>query len=88
MTTLTITPRGTSRIHTIDVPSDHAVAIADEDSGMVDAVAAGANVLIRFGSPDVDARGFVVIHDGDHCTLKLETPAYAHAFTDRPVDDY
>lgn len=88
MTTLTLTPRGGSRVHTIDVPSDHAIAIAAEDHGIVDAVAVGANVVIRFGSPDADARDFVVIHEGAHRTVEIETPAYARAFTDRPLDDY
>jgi hypothetical protein len=88
MTTLTITRSGSARVHTIVVPSEHAVPIATEDSGTVDAVAAGANVVIRFGSPDADARGFVVIHDGDHRKVSIENPAYARAFTDRPLDDY
>lgn len=87
MTKLTITRYGTARVHTIDVPSEHAVPIATEDSGTVDAVATGANVLIRFGSPDADAGDFVVIHDGDHRTVAIETPAYARAFADRPLDD-
>jgi hypothetical protein len=87
MTTLTITPHGSTRVHTIEVPSDHAVPIGDEDAGVVDAVALGANVVIRFGSPDADARDYVVVHDGDHRTVDIEPPAYARAFDDRPLDD-
>ena len=87
MTTLTITRSGSLRAHTMIVPSDHAVRIATEDSGTVDAVAAGANVVIRFGSPGADARDFIVVHDGDHQTVEIENPAYAWAFTDRPLDD-
>lgn len=86
MTTLTITRSGSARV--LIVPSEHAVPIATEDSGTVDAAAAGTNVVIRFGSPDAGARDSVVIHDGDHRKVWIENPAYARAFADRPLDDY
>jgi hypothetical protein len=87
MTTLTITPRGGANIRKIDVPSGDAVLVAPNGSGTVDMAASGANVLIRFGSPEADARDFIVVHDGDHRTVKLVAPAYARAFRDRPLDD-
>lgn len=88
MTTLTIAPHGSARVHTVEVPSEHPVAIAPEDSGTVDVSAFGANVMIRFGSPEADAPDCVVIHDGDHRTVQMEMPAYARSFADRPLDDY
>jgi hypothetical protein len=47
MTTLTITPRGSTKIQKIDVPSWDAVLTAPDSSGTVEMAASGANVLIR-----------------------------------------
>lgn len=88
MTTLTIIHRGSTKVQKIDVPSRKAVLIAPDNSGTVEMAASGANVLIRFGSPDADARDFIVVHDGDRQTVKSMPPVYARAFTDRPLDDY
>lgn len=88
MTTLTITPRGSTKVQTIHISNERAAPIGSDETGQVDVVATGGDVLIRFGSPDPDAYDSVVIRDGDHRTLEIEPPAYAMTVPDGSLAEY